>query len=222
MYCHRVGTTVNLVSPGGSRAISASAAPNQVESPATRKSSSSTAANNVLLTKKRRQPKDQDRKTLPVGEPVTEARRQLELEVQALLRKEKEKESKWIRQGDIPENVVFVESKEHLKTLVMQNVHAAVVVDFFSAECHACKSMWPKIKQLAEQNESVLFAKINTSEPEMAEIADGLNVSKLPWFLIFQGEGDMVASFTANLKTFNVLRTEVSLAKERAEESCCC
>lgn len=216
MYCHRVGTTVNLVSAGGFRGITASAAPNQVESPTTRQKGSSTASNNVLLTKKRPQLKDQGTKTLP----VTEARRQLELEVQTLLRKEKENESKWIRKGDIPKNIVFVESKEHLKTLVMQNVHAAVVVDFFSAECHACKSMWPKIKQVAEQNDSVLFAKINTSEPEMAEIADGLNVSKLPWFLIFQGEGDMVASFTANLKTFDVLRTEVSLAKERAEESC--
>jgi thioredoxin 1 len=207
---------VNLVSAGGFRGITASAAPNQVESPTTRQKGSSTASNNVLLTKKRPQPKDEGTKTLP----VTEARRQLELEVQTLLRKEKEKESKWIRKGDIPKNIVFVESKEHLKTLVMQNVHAAVVVDFFSAECHACKSMWPKIKQVAEQNDSVLFAKINTSEPDMAEIADGLNVSKLPWFLIFQGEGDMVASFTANLKTFDVLRTEVSLAKERAEESC--
>lgn len=221
MYCHRVGPTAHVASTGGSRAISASAAPSRVDSPVTR-TRESQAANNVLMTKKKRHSQGEKNTSIPSGESVTEARRQLELEVQALLEKEKEKESKWIRQGDIPHNIVFVESKEHLKRLVMQDVHAAVVVNFFSAECHACKSMWPKIKQLAEQNDTVLFAKINTSEPGMADIADGLSVSKLPWFLIFQGEGDMVASFTANLKTFNVLRTEVSLAKERAEASCCC
>jgi thiol-disulfide isomerase/thioredoxin len=36
-----------------------------------------------------------------------------------------------------------------------------VVVNFFAPECYACKSMQPKLRQIARDNPDALFLKVN-------------------------------------------------------------
>ena len=127
-----------------------------------------------------------------------------------------EKENAWYT-DEAPPNVVNVESEKHLKSLVMSEKD--VVVDFFSPGCLGCKAMWPKVKKLAHQNPEIIFAKVNTMDEGLMKIADGLKVQKLPWFLLFSC-GEMVASLTANLSTFDVLRAEIASLKECTEPEC--
>eukprot|EP00890_Picochlorum_soloecismus_P000592 jgi/Picsp_1/1533/NSC_05011-R1_thioredoxin-like 1-2 len=141
-----------------------------------------------------------------------ESRQAIENEVQKLL----EKENAWYR-SEAPPNVVHVKSEKHLKSLVMSE--RDIVIDFFSPGCLGCKAMWPKVKKLARQNPEIIFAKVNTTDEGLMQIAEGLKVQKLPWFLLFSS-GEMVASLTANLSTFDVLRAEIASLKECAEPEC--
>ena len=80
--------------------------------------------------------------------------------------------------------------------------------------------MESKINALAEQNDDILFAKVNTADEGMAEVAAGLGVPSLPYFLLYSRAGEdsneekeLVSSFTANLSTIDVLRAEISSVK---------
>ena len=148
--------------------------------------------------------------------PVSSARRALEEEVQRLLEQEKSRYG-----SKSVENLQLVTSKDHLKSLVFSKEHVATLVAFGSTGCHACRSMESKLVGLAEQNPDIMFAKVNTASPGMAEIAEGLGVPKLPYFLMYNGtERELVASFTANLSTIDVLRAEISNVKECSGPGC--
>lgn len=105
-------------------------------------------------------------------------------------------------------NMVMAASPSHFKETIMScDPTRIVLVDFFSPSCYACRSMWPKLKQIAASNPDITFLKVNTAEKPLASLAEGMGVSKLPWFLIFQGgTGEQIASFTANLSTISDLR----------------
>ena len=38
--------------------------------------------------------------------------------------------------------------------------HRLCVVDWFAPWCHACRSLYPKLRQIAEQHADVLFIKV--------------------------------------------------------------
>ena len=60
---------------------------------------------------------------------------------------------------------------------------------------------------------------MNTADEGLMKIAEGLKVQKLPWFLLFSS-GEMVASLTANISTFDVLRAEIASLKECTDPEC--
>ncbi len=67
-----------------------------------------------------------------------------------------------------------------------------VLVDFFADWCGPCKMMSPVIDQMAEENESVKFGKINVDEnPDLAE---KYNIMSIPTIMIFKA-GDPVKTF---------------------------
>jgi hypothetical protein len=101
------------------------------------------------------------------------------------------------------------------------------VVCVFSEGCYACRSLSPKLRQIAELNSAdATFIKVNctpTDEEErqqeegaMAAWArSSLGVDRLPWFLVY-GPGDWAAgrpraSFTASLRPekLALLRREI-------------
>ena len=161
---------------------------------ASKSSSSSSASGNVL--------------------PVSAARRALEEEVQRLLAAE---DAAYQTTGT--SNYRLVESKTHLKSLVNSEAHQATLVVFGSSACRSCRSIEAKIASLAGDNEDILFAKVNTAAEGMAEIAEGLGVPSLPYFLIYS-QKELVSSFTANISTIDILRAEISSVKECMGPGC--
>ena len=134
-----------------------------------------------------------------------------------------EQENNWWRQGDIPDNMISTTSPKHFKSCIMgANPDSVVVAYFFSPTCNACRTLYPKLLQIAKNNKEVLFVRCNTAEEKIASRAEGLQVSKIPWFVIFSGGPDAaeVASFTANLSTVDTLRAEISGAKECTAPEC--
>ena len=54
-----------------------------------------------------------------------------------------------------------------------------LVVDFFSSWCSACRRLYPKLKQIAENNPDVIFVKVSQTQGCL-----GCQVSRSkPWFL---------------------------------------
>jgi thioredoxin 1 len=131
------------------------------------------------------------------------------------------KDDSWY-QGPAPSNVVQVASMDHFRHIIQRAGQSSIVVaDFFAPNCYACRSMWPKMKQLASSNPDVTFAMINTSLEQLGDLANILGVAKLPWFVIFDGRsGERRASFTANLRTISVIRAEIAAAKECTAPQC--
>lgn len=147
-------------------------------------------------------------------------REQMESEVKALIAKQQQKDSARFHKGCSVENMVAVTDRKHLKELVCDIGYRATVVIFGSPECRSCMAMVPKLTQLAKQNDDIMFAKVNAIHPKLRDIVEGLHVPKVPWFLIFQGPDKMVASFTANLNTIDVLRAEISSVKDCLDPHC--
>jgi thioredoxin-like negative regulator of GroEL len=122
----------------------------------------------------------------------------------------------------LPENMIQISTPKQFKSVVLGlSQDSIVLADFFSPQCHACRSMWPKLKQIVESNPDVTVALINTASKPMLEMAEGFKVSKLPWFIIFEGgTGKQLASFTANLSTISTLRAELAAAKACTDPMC--
>jgi thiol-disulfide isomerase/thioredoxin len=125
-------------------------------------------------------------------------------------------ENNW-HAGPLPDNMQAAASPAHVKELLLGTPQGQlVVVDFFTPSCHGCRTMFPKLKQIAAAHPDVCFVAVDASRPELGDLARDLGVTKLPWFQIFRGGGggEVLASFTANLSTISVLRDEIAGLKE--------
>lgn len=93
-------------------------------------------------------------------------------------------------EGPQPANMHTVESADAYKALVAQaNAEGRLLVaKFFTTDCWVCKSLHPKIKQLAAANPHILFAKLNGSNPQLVDMFHALGVTKVR-ALMFVGTG---------------------------------
>lgn len=153
--------------------------------------------------------------------PPTEAQRvgrrqELELQAKALL----EQDNSWHR-GEAPPNVVEAHSPQQFKQLITgAGADQLVIVDYFAPHCSGCRTLYPKLKQIAANNEDCLFIKVNTdSSDEVRELAMNLGVTKLPFFQLWRG-ADIRASFTANVSTVSALRAEIATHKACTDPGC--
>ncbi len=46
--------------------------------------------------------------------------------------------------------------------------YSLVVVDYFAPWCHACRSLYPKLRQIAAANPDVLFVKVRVASATAA------------------------------------------------------
>ncbi|KAK9814831.1 hypothetical protein WJX72_012322 [[Myrmecia] bisecta] len=108
------------------------------------------------------------------------------------------------------------EFKQHMKQARSQN--KLIVTKYFAPWCHACRSLYPKLQQLARQNSEVLFIKVNAGEPELHKLCEQLGVDRLPYFHFYKGEEGLVSQFAANLTPSKLakLRAEIARHKEPA------
>ncbi|KAG0713366.1 Thioredoxin [Chionoecetes opilio] len=68
-----------------------------------------------------------------------------------------------------------------------------IVVDFYAVWCGPCKMIAPKLQEMSEQMNDVVFLKVDVDECE--EVAASFAVSCMPTFLFFK-DGKKVDSFS--------------------------
>lgn len=88
-----------------------------------------------------------------------------------------------------------------------------VVVNFFSPECYACRSMQPKLRQIARDNQdNMLFLKVNGFLDGLREYCEEEEITKIPFFHFYR-HGQRVAEFTANMQPekLKLLRRQIEV-----------
>ena len=69
-------------------------------------------------------------------------------------------------EGAKPSNLISALTPEALQAELARDSQL-VVVDFFAPWCSACRRLFPKLLQLAENNPDVLFVKVDFSPPDV-------------------------------------------------------
>eukprot|EP01018_Ginkgo_biloba_P038462 Gb_00717 [translate_table: standard] len=109
---------------------------------------------------------------------------------------------RWWEKGVHP-NMKEVHSTQELIDSLLTAGDKLVVVDFYSPWCGACRSLHPKICQLAETNPDVEFVKVNYEDNK--SMCYSLNIHVLPFFQFYRGAEGRVCSFSctnATIKKF--------------------
>ncbi|KAL7139256.1 hypothetical protein ABFS83_09G038900 [Erythranthe nasuta] len=109
---------------------------------------------------------------------------------------------KWWEKS-IQTNMIEIQSAQQLVDFLPNAGDKLVVLDFYSPGCGGCKSLHPKISQLAETNPNALFLKINYDQHKAMCYA--LNVHVLPFFRFYRGAVGKACSFSctnATIKKF--------------------
>ena len=89
------------------------------------------------------------------------------------------------------------------------------MLEFYVPACPACRSLAPKLRQLAADNPDVDFVTVNgEASPEMSAAVEALGVDRLPFFAVYRKGGERVSAFACNLRRVAVLRAEIAAAKE--------
>ncbi|XP_010523121.1 PREDICTED: thioredoxin-like 1-2, chloroplastic [Tarenaya hassleriana] len=99
------------------------------------------------------------------------------------------------------QNMLEIRSAQHLVDSLMNAGDLLVVIDFYSPGCGGCKSLHPKICQLAESNPEVLFLKVN--QDELRTMCHSLNVHVLPFFRFYRGADGRLCSFSCTISTIS-------------------
>jgi len=73
-------------------------------------------------------------------------------------------------------------TKENFEETIMNN--DIVFIDFWAPWCGPCKSFAPIYEEVAEKNEGVVFAKINTEEEQ--ELGAHFQIRSIPTLMIFR------------------------------------
>eukprot|EP01023_Acetabularia_acetabulum_P013162 TRINITY_DN16295_c0_g1_i4.p2 TRINITY_DN16295_c0_g1~~TRINITY_DN16295_c0_g1_i4.p2 ORF type:complete len:207 (-),score=14.90 TRINITY_DN16295_c0_g1_i4:45-665(-) len=124
-----------------------------------------------------------------------------------------QEQSPWWLEEQVPNIVVANSPAEFSEVLrFWQQQGQLVVVKFFAPFCNGCRTMSPKIKQLAQQNPDVVFIKFNAGDESMRQHAEDFGVSKLPFFHIYH-DYKCLSAFTANLISIHKLRKQLNACK---------
>lgn len=82
---------------------------------------------------------------------------------------------------------------EDIQTAVLQN--DKVVLDFTAKWCGPCKQLEPLLNQFANENDSILFLKIDIDNPDCSELIETCAVKNLPTIQFYYNKemlGDVV------------------------------
>eukprot|EP00878_Enallax_costatus_P000618 GHUV01000719.1.p1 GENE.GHUV01000719.1~~GHUV01000719.1.p1 ORF type:complete len:220 (+),score=45.80 GHUV01000719.1:221-880(+) len=122
---------------------------------------------------------------------------------------------------DCPANMVNVQSLAELQALVEAETtsNKLVVVNFFAPECYACKSLQPKLRQIARDNPDALFLKVNGLVGDLMEYVEAMEITRIPYFHFYKNN-KRVAEFSANMRPekLALLRAEIAAHKEQPME----
>ncbi|KAJ8753088.1 hypothetical protein K2173_012461 [Erythroxylum novogranatense] len=96
-------------------------------------------------------------------------------------------------------NMIEIHSAQELVDSLLYAGDNLVVVDFYSPGCGGCKTLHPKICQLAETNPGAIFLKVNYEE--LKTMCHVLNIHVLPFFRFYRGADGRVCSFSCTNST---------------------
>ncbi|KAF8061095.1 thioredoxin-like 1-2 [Scenedesmus sp. PABB004] len=120
---------------------------------------------------------------------------------------------------DCPANMVSVASLDELQARVEGECAAGrlVVVNFFAPECYACKSMQPKLRQIARDNPAAVFVKVNGLVGDLQAYCEDMGITRIPFFHFYRAN-KRVAAFSANMRPerLALLRAEILAQTEAA------
>ncbi|KAG0447678.1 hypothetical protein HPP92_028210 [Vanilla planifolia] len=118
------------------------------------------------------------------------------------------KAMRWWEKGIQP-NMRGITSAQDLVDSLLNAGDKLVIVDFFSPGCAGCKSLHPKICQLAEQNPDVLFLQVNHEEHR--SMGYSLNVHVLPFFKFYRGAHGRLCSFSCTIATIKKFKDALAI-----------
>ncbi|KAF3326368.1 thioredoxin-like 1-2 [Carex littledalei] len=90
-----------------------------------------------------------------------------------------------------------------------------VVLHFYSPSCCGCRTLHPKVFQIAETHQEAIFLKVNQQVHK--SLCDTLMVHVLPFFQFYRGAQGRIHSFSCTLATINKLKD--ALKKHGIKES---
>ncbi|KAI8528885.1 hypothetical protein RHMOL_Rhmol12G0182300 [Rhododendron molle] len=100
-------------------------------------------------------------------------------------------------------NMVEIRSAQEFVDSLLLAGDRLVIVDFYSPGCGGCKSLHPKICQLAESNENAIILKVNYEQ--LKKMCHCLRIHVLPFFRFYRGAAGRLCSFSctnATIKKF--------------------
>ncbi|XWS51151.1 hypothetical protein CRYUN_Cryun12cG0152700 [Craigia yunnanensis] len=109
---------------------------------------------------------------------------------------------RWWEKNHKP-NMLKIHSAEELVVSLQNAGDRLVIIDFYSPGCGGCKSLHPKICQLAEQSPNAIFLEVNYEE--LNKMCQCLNIHVLPFFRFYRGAKGRLCSFSctnATIKKF--------------------
>ncbi|XP_049764337.1 thioredoxin-2-like [Schistocerca cancellata] len=89
-----------------------------------------------------------------------------------------------------------ISTPEELATLLEEAGDKLVVVDFFADWCGPCKIMSPRVTELANAHDDVIFIKVNIDECD--EIVKRYGISSIPTFVFIKGGEKLDSLIGAN------------------------
>jgi thiol-disulfide isomerase/thioredoxin len=110
-------------------------------------------------------------------------------------------------------NMVEIHSAQELVNSLLNAGDRLVIIDFYSPGCGGCKTLYPKICQLAEMNPNALFLKVNYEE--LKTLCHGLHIHVLPLFRFYRGSEGRLCSFSCTNATIKKFKD--ALAKHGTE-----
>lgn len=82
--------------------------------------------------------------------------------------------------------VHYPETHADLNTIIQQQRDRLIVIDFTATWCGPCKTIKPKVHELAKQTPNVIFIEIDVDEPGHESTVAGFGVSAMPTFVFIR------------------------------------
>ncbi|KAL9272602.1 Thioredoxin-like 1-2, chloroplastic-like protein [Drosera capensis] len=111
-------------------------------------------------------------------------------------------------------NMMEINSSQELVDSLRNAGDRLVIVGFYSPGCGGCRSLHPKLCQLAEANPGALFLQVN--HENLQPLCHALHVHVLPFFRFYRGAEGHVCSFSCTIATIKKFKD--ALAKYDAIE----
>ncbi|MEW5303783.1 MAG: hypothetical protein WDW36_006441 [Sanguina aurantia] len=96
--------------------------------------------------------------------------------------------------------MTLVSSREQHETLInlARDSSQLLVCIYFTQDCYVCRTLLPKLKQIAGMNPDVMFAELNGSEDGMRPLFDELGIARVPFVQMVKAH-EVVVEFPTSL-----------------------